>query len=519
MRVEREEILAAYDKGPRAVVRLVNKIIRQFEKTIAKLMGDIAKLEDTIELLGIDMGVQNRKMRELAEENLRLAERVSELEARLNMNSRNSSKPPSSDGLSKPPAKRKKTGKRPGGQEGHEGHNLSMVENPDWEIVYPVKECSSCGRSLSRVEPAGHERRQVFELPPMAVEVTEHRAEVRLCPACGCENRAAFPEEVTQPVQYGPHLKAAAVYLNSYQLIPYERTGEVFSDLFGCEISEGTLVNWTSAASETLGPVENETKRQLTRSPVVSFDETGIRVDGKTAWLHVSSTERLTHYGAHPRRGSEATKAIGILPELGGTAVHDFFSSYLSYSCSHALCCAHILRELTFLAEENGEKWAVKMKKLLGDANDAVNERKAHGFKRLKGSQAKRFENRYERILAEGFAANPLPDIRGQPKRRGRKKKTKTRNLLERLRDYRCEVLKFMRDFSVPFDNNLAERDLRMAKVKQKISGTFRSWDGAHDFCRIRGYISTARKNQVPVIQALTDAFERKPFVPARVET
>ncbi len=492
--MRREDILAVYEEGPDAVVQLVEFLM----DTIDKQSDQIAMMSERI---------------------AELEERVKTLEGQLKLNSRNSSKPPSSDGFRKPPVKRKKTGKPPGGQKGHKGHTLLMVEDPDWEITYPVTECCSCGRSLERVEPAGCERRQVFDLPPIRMEVTEHRCERKLCPGCGCENKAVFPEDVTQPVQYGPRAKAAAVYLNQYQLIPYERTSEALSDLFGCDISEGTLVNWTRAASEILKPVEDKIKRLLASSPVANFDETGMGVEAKTVWCHVSSTEKLTHYGVHPRRGVEAMDDIGILPDFRGTAVHDGWQSYHSYDCSHGLCNAHNLRDLTFLAEEEGERWAGKMKRLLGEMNAAVNERKANGLGKLSRSQRKRFEKRYEKILAEGFAANPLPDIRGQPKKRGRRKKTKARNLLERLRDRQSEVLRFMYDFSVPFDNNLAERDLRMVKVKQKISGTFRSWEGAHDFCRIRGYISTARKNSVPVIQVLADVFEGNPFMPVPFES
>ena len=491
--MSREDILTVYEEGPDAVVQLVEFLM----DTIDKQSDQIAMMSERI---------------------AELEERVKTLEGQLKLNSRNSSKPPSSDGFRKPPVKRKKTGKPPGGQKGHKGHTLLMVEDPDWEITYPVTECCSCGRSLKRVKPAGHERRQVFDLPPIRADVTEHRCERKICPACGCENKAAFPEDVTQPVQYGPRIKAAAVYLNQYQLIPYERTGEALSDLFGCDISEGTLVNWTSAASEILRPVEDEIKCLLTRCPVGNFDETGMGVEGKGVWLHVSSNESLTHYGVHPKRGREAIDDIGILPNFCGTAVHDRWSPYFTYPCGHALCNAHILRDLTFLEEEEGEKWAGRMKKLLGNANAAVNERKANGLGSLSRSRKKKFEKSYKRIIAQGFAANPLPDIRGQPKKRGRRKKTKARNLLECLRDRQSEALKFMNDFSVPFDNNLAERDLRMAKLKQKISGTFRSWDGAHDFCRIRSYISTARKNSVPVIGAIADAFEGKPFIPVPVE-
>lgn len=524
MLIGRKEILAMCESDPEAVMGLVDTLIStiadqqeemaEFGKQFANQQKENKKLEKRLDKLQHENQRLENRMASLGDENERLKERVKTLEGQLRQNSRNSSKPPSSDGLSKPPANRKKAGRPPGGRPGHEGRTLQMVENPDWEITYPVTECEFCGRSLARVEAMGHERRQVFELPTIQMEVTEHRTQEKTCPRCGALNRAAFPEGVTQPVQYGPRAKAAAVYLNAYQLIPYDRAGELMSDLFSCPISQATLVNATRAASGTLEPVEDEIKRMLAGSPVANFDETGMRVEGRGTWLHVASTERLTHYGVHTRRGRKATDDIGILPGFRGTAVHDCWSPYFTYGCSHALCCAHLIRELTFQQEENAQEWAGDMTELLLDAYAAVNEVKARGLRSLGRSRVKAFEKSYERILARGLEANPLPGARGQPARRGRKKKTKARNLLERLGDHRAEVLAFAYDFRIPFDNNLAERDLRMAKVKQKISGTFRSWDGARDFCRIRGYISTARKNSVPVIQALADAFEGKPFMP-----
>ena len=493
MRLSREDILSVYDAGPDAVVQLVKTLLVAIDKL-------------------------SEQVTYLLEENEKLKDRVKTLEGQLKLSSRNSSKPPSSDMFRKPATKRKKTGRSPGGQKGHKGHTLLMVEAPDREITHPVTECEFCGCSLEDVQSAGHERRQVFELPPIRAEVTEHRCEKKVCPGCGCENKAAFPEDVTQPVQYGPRLRAVAVYLSQYQLLPYERTGEVFDDLFGHKLSQATLVNANRAASEILKPVEDEIKRHIINSSVAHFDETGIRVNGKREWLHVASNKKLTCYGIHKKRGCEAMNDIGILPDFRGTAVHDCWRSYLTYSCSHSFCNAHLLRELTFLEEEKEEKWAGKMGKLLLDIYAECKNAKASRKERLSKALLKRFEKRYDRTVAEGFLTNPLPKSRSQPGKRGRIKKTKAGNLLERLRNHKPEVLAFMHDFSVPFDNNLAERDIRMAKVKQKISGTFRSWDGAHAFCHIRGYISTVKKNSVSVIQALTDAFEGKPFVPFSAE-
>jgi len=502
--MKRKEIRAVYEQGPEAVVDLIEDLLAVIEKqarTVAKFSG------------------LTERMALLEEENKKLKKHIKELEGRLGMNSRNSHRPPSSDGLSRPPVSRRKGGRPKGGPKGHKGHTLQMVDDPHHVVDHTTPKCSACGRELTRVEATACERRQVFDLPPIQVEVTEHRSHVKTCPGCGCENKAVFPAGVDAPTQYGPAVKATLSYLTAYQLVPLKRSREMLSDLFGIDVCEATILNSNSTLFGNLAGVEEAIKRELAGCPVAGFDETGIRVEGKTAWLHVSSTDTLTCYSAHQKRGRQATEDIGILPLFKGTAVHDFWRTYLTYDCSHAFCCAHILRELIFLEEEEGEVWAGKMKELLIDAHDAVKKAKAEALNRLKPAQTEHFKKQYHQILDEGFTVNPLPPARDGPARRGRKKKSKARNLLERLRDYQDEVLTFMNDFSVPFDNNLAERDLRMVKVQQKISGTFRSWEGAHIFCRIRSYISSVRKNRMPVIHAIKEAFEGQPFMPRPVPT
>ena len=440
-----------------------------------------------------------------------LEERLEDLEARLNNNSRNSSKPPSTDEFVKPKSQRKKSGKSSGGQKGHKGNTLKMSDTPDHRVVHTVDNCQSCGLSLEEVLPNCAEKRQVYDLPPLQVEVTEHIVQSKVCPFCGKENKACFPEQVTHPVQYGRNLKGLLVYLNQYQMLPYERLVELFSDLFNHPISEGTLYNTNRTVYEALKLTEDEIVEQLINSTTVHFDETGMRVEGKRQWMHVASTEKLTHYAYHTKRGSEATDAIGILPEFQGTAVHDFWKSYLNYKCSHALCNAHHIRELTGIMELTGQKWPQEMIDLLLEIKEAVENRKAQA-KELYPKQIVAFEQKYDEILQKGFLVNP-PPVKERGKR-GRPKQSKAKNLLDRLQGYRKETLAFMYDFQVPFDNNLAERDLRMVKVKQKISGVFRSNYGAKMYCRIRGYISTARKNSVPVLAAIKSALEGNPFVP-----
>lgn len=480
--MKREEILKAYEAGPEAVINLVNSLTA----TIFEQSEQITALQ----------------------------ERVKALEDQLNKNSRNSSKPPSTDGFFKPKGWRQKSDKPVGGQKGHPGHTLQMADNPDHTIIHRVSRCRGCGSSLEETQAIGYERRQVFNLPPIKVEITEHQAEKKLCPYCGCLNKASFPEEVQQPVQYGPRLKAVAVYLSQYQLLPYERTSELFADVFGHQLSQATLVNANQTAYEILEPVEKEIKRQVVDSPVVHFDETGMGVNGKREWSHVASTETLTCYAAHPKRGHEATEAMGILPDFQGVAVHDFWKAYFKYDCRHALCNAHHLRELTGILEQDKQEWPRDMIDLLLEIKRAVDERRAISDK-LGPVQIKGFEERYDQVIENGLAENPLPISQGQPGRRGRKKQSKAKNLLDRLNTHRQKALAFMYDFSVPFDNNQAERDIRMIKVQQKISGTFRSAQGANIFCRIRGYISTVRKNSFSVIDTIQAAFEGNPFIPA----
>lgn len=453
-------------------------------------------LADAKELLRQD-GAVSGKTRETIEI---LVQVVTLFSNRLGMNSKNSSTPPSKDANK---ALKKRTQgqgekRKPGGQEGHKGTTLKKVENPD-----AIQEIQIDRRTIPAgyYKTIGYETRQVFDIN-ISLFVTEYQAEI-LEAQDGSQYIAMFPEAVTQAAQYGNSTKASSVYLSQHQLVPLERVREFFEDQAGIPISKGSIANFNVEASERLDGFEIWAKEQLIEAPLNHADETGINVGGKKIWLHSLSNDKVTLFHPDEKRGKEAMDRMGVLPHFKGNLCHDHWKAYFRYPCTHTLCNAHHLRELEWSVEFEFQGWAEKMKNLLVEIN---------GEKLKTGSVSETaqslFEQRYRIILAEGKSECPIPEK--TKSKRGRVKKSKSRNLLERLENFEEETLRFMRDPLVPFTNNQGERDLRMTKVQQKISGCFRSIEGARVFCRVRSYLSTCKKNGVNPTDALTMLFDGK---------
>jgi transposase len=386
------------------------------------------------------------------------------------------------------------------------------VDNPDELVNHQPEKCQHCNTGLALMPSLGYEKRQVFDLPLPEMTVTEHRAHTKRCPLCCERTTAAFPQGVTNWVQYGSVFRAVAVYLLQDQFLPYGRVCEIMAELFCENLSEGTLYSMVSECYDKLAPIEEATKTALTNQTVLHNDETSIKVAGERRWVHVASTPHLTHYAPHPNRGSKATKAIGILPEFKGVSVHDGYKSYWQNDCHHALCNVHHLRELTFVSEQLGQTWAGELKQLLLELKQAAATAREAGLLALPPAQLTQFELNYQKLLYTGLLANPPPPK--DPSKRGKPKQSKAKNLLDRLFDGQKQVFAFAYNFKVPFGNNQAERDLRMIKVQQKISGCFRTEAGAQFFCRIRGYLSTMRKQGHSVLAALVHLFQGSPVFP-----
>jgi transposase len=439
-----------------------------------------------------------------------LTARVAELEARLGMNSANSSKPPSSDGYTKPTPKslRQSSGRKSGGQQGHPGTTLRQVSEPD-AVQWHWPERCACGCGLAEVPIAHVERRQVFELPEKLVCVTEHRMVSKTCPQCGRVTRAGAPSQTSGPTQYGPRLRGLLVYLRDYQMLPYQRLTQLCHDVFGVGVCKRSVETAQGRMYEALAPFEQVLRARLLNEPVLHTDETGMRVEGKLQWFHSVSARELTLYQAHPKRGGEAIEANEILPVFQGVVVHDCWGPYFAYGGAHALCGAHLLRELLGICENDGHRWAYELSALLEMVSATTAARQASP---LSLETVQWFERTYDDILARG--KGELIPPRKTLGKRGRVKKSKPVNLYERLQTHRKAVLRCLHDPAVPFTNNRAEQDIRMVKLRQKTSGCERSFAGAQIFARIRSYISTSLKQGKNLFQNIVQAVQGKPWIP-----
>jgi transposase/uncharacterized small protein (DUF1192 family) len=487
------------------MIKRIFHLLSPSQKDTDGLLTRASFLEQENARLVRENGDLRTEVSELRAEIAELRKEIARLLAMVNKNSQNSSKPPSSDGLKKPRQKslREKSGRRSGGQNGHPGKTLSHVDNPDEVKIHQPEVCSACNISLKNIEAHEEEVRQVFEIPPPKLEVIEHRCEKKICPGCGKQNVGVFPVGVDSHVQYGPLAKGFITYLQNYQLIPFKRLSQFFKDVFGSPLSEGTVFNTANTAYKNLASFESHVAELLVHSDILHADETGLKVNKKLYWLHSVSTDLLTHYSVHEKRGCEAMDAAGILPRFKGTLIHDCWAPYFNYGFKHALCNAHLLRELNAVIETTDQVWAKEMGDLLRAANKATKE--CENGAGLSADEIIKFTSAYGAIVYRGYTETG-----------GLKPEEKTfaRNLWERfiLRDY--QVLEFIHDPEVSFDNNLAERDIRMTKVKQKISGCYRSKTSADHFARIRSYISTARKHGLNILEALQDVFNGNPFTP-----
>jgi transposase len=470
----------------------------------------IKKLEQKVEQLTKENNKLKTEVKDLTVE-------VKDLTSLLRKNSENSSKPPSSDGLRKKPvipgSQRIRTGKSQGGQKGHKGSTLVLLSEPTRFTHHKARACG-CGFDLCASKVRHTVQTDVVDIEAGAGVVTRHTREVKRCPSCKKNVTAKLPEGIAgrSSSEYGPKIKGLAAYLAVEHFIPGRRTAGILKAVFGIGISTGSIARWLTEASRALAGFEEAVKKELIKSPALNADETGARCAGSLSWIHSASTARLTLFEVHKSRGFDAMSEMGILPKFRGVVVHDHFKAYFRFTeCVHALCNAHILRELKFL-EEGGAVWAKRMSTLLVAMSHCVRSAKEAGSVEISRSLKKRFLKRYRKYLKSGLKYHRENDPVFTAGARGRVKQSKGKNLLDRLSKFRDEVLRFMNDFAVPFTNNQAEQDIRMNKVKLKISGCFRSILGAKEFCRIRSYLSTMRKQHRPILEAICAVFTNRPF-------
>jgi transposase len=497
------------------------KVLKQKDEIIEEQAEALKQKDEIIEEQAEALKQKDKIIEELAkvteQQTIHAQEleiKMNELSRQVNSQSNNSHKPPSSDGFRKPKSERESGGKI-GAPKGHQANNLHFTDTPDYVETHKMDTCTCCNRSLENVS-AEIERRQVYDLPKIKLIVTEHVVEHKTCPGCGMENSTEFPEGVNARTQYGPQIKAFAAYMNVQHFIPLERLQEITEDLFGHGVSEPTILSHLERLSQNSKGVEDEVREDLLNSQCIHADESGVRVAGKQHWIHTASTAESTVYSVQEKRGSEGMDKMGILPEYKGTVTHDCFKAYFKedYGFDHALCGAHLIRECQGIIENDKQEWARDMKSLLKDVNKEGRQAKEDG-RPVTPEKIEELEQKYDGIVQRGREETaPLIEALEQmrtanqaegKKQRGRKAQPKSVNLLDRFAKHKAAILMSLHRMEVPFDNNQAERDIRMIKVKQKVSGAFRTLNGADVYVRIRGVISTARKRKLGILSTLID--------------
>jgi transposase len=442
-----------------------------------------------------------------------LQSQVADLAAQVKANSRNSSKPPSSDGLAKPAPKslRGKSGRRPGRPKGQPGATVELSEHPDKKVRHRPARCGCCGKSLKNAPVTAVERRQVIDIPPVKAVTTEHQMLTVECGCgCGCETKAQAPDGVTAPVQYGPRIMSTGIYLWHGQFLPRDRARQALSDMFGCAPSPGALAAAAKKTAGLLAPALAAITRHLIAAEAAHFDETGFRTAGKLAWVHSASEGKFALFTVHAKRGKDGMKAAGILPFFTGIAAHDAWAPYDTFEnvAGHALCGAHVLRELVAVTEtgtDTDKTWAQQAIDALLALNEAAGAARAAGRPAIDPEARTKHEDWYRQAAAAGTALNACRSGKLQQKRHA---------LATRMKNREADYLRFARDLRVPFSNNAAEQSIRMCKLRIKISGCMRSMTGAEEFCAIRSYLATAARHGLGALEALTLAFQGNPWTP-----
>jgi transposase len=455
-----------------------------------------------------EQAAENAVLREALAE---LQSQVADLAAQVKANSRNSSKPPSSDGLAKPSPKslRGRSGRKPGRPKGQPGATMELTDHPGKKVRHRPARCGRCGKSLKNAPVTAVERRQVIDIPPVKAVTTEHQVLTVEC-GCGCETKAQAPDGVTAPVQYGPRIMGTGIYLRHGQFLSRDRACRALSDMFGCAPSPGALAAAARKTAGFLAPALAAITRHLVSAEVVHFDETGFRTAGKLAWVHSASAGKLALFTVHAKRGKDGMKAAGVLPSFAGIAVHDAWAPYDTFGnvAGHALCGAHLLRELVAVTETGtalDRTWAQQAIDALLALDEAADAARAAGRAVIDAEARTRHEDWYRQAAEAGIALSAA--------RRG-KLQQKRHALATRMKNREGDYLRFARDLRVPFTNNAAEQAIRMSKLRIKISGCMRSMAGAEEFCALRSYLATAARHNIGALDALTSAFQGQPWIP-----